>query len=388
MQGKGLLNLALSDEQTITVTSESCKRFRFRQNECQICADICPEQAITLDIGPTITDNCTHCGLCISACPTEVFQNNLDVDQYVLDQMQQTYNKQTSQKNASRITLQCQQASTGGNEHSIKVRCLGNINENVVLSAVLIGFDEMTCYTGDCDQCHYHQGEALFDDAVILAGTLINGLDVKGLSVKRIIQPKEGVNEEALSRRAFFSKIGQHVKQRTVPADYTRQNPIETLLAQITESSDIDKHPSLKRQQLRNIMNQQLNKQQEKDFSKQTLPWKRMWVEQEKCVACAICVNVCPTGALVKEIKDDALYRYFSSASCTNCGLCQEACPHSIIHFIDEYTVKDVTEDIPSLVARVPLNSCQYCGETIPVSEGEICTTCQKRQVSPLFLNR
>jgi len=386
MPGKVLLNLALSDEQSITVTSESCKRFRFRQNDCQICADVCPEQAITLDVGPTITNNCIQCGLCINACPTEVFQSSLDMDQYVIDQMRQIYNKQTSPINFNYIAFQCQQANVGGGEHSIKVRCLGNINENIVLSAALNSFDTMICYTGDCSQCHYHQGEAIFDTAVKSAESIINGLGIKAPTVKKLEQPKDKANEASLSRRAFFSKIGQHVKQRTAPADYAKQNPIECLLNQITGDSDVNKHPSPKRKQLRNLINQQLNKQQGKTLTKKTLPWKKMWVEQEKCVACAICVNVCPTGALVKEIKDDALYRYFSSASCTNCGLCEEACPHSIIHFTDDYTVRDITDDVPSLVARVPLNSCLYCGETIPVSEGEICTTCQKRQVSPIFL--
>jgi len=386
MSGKVLLNLALSNEQALTVTSESCKRFRFRQNECQICADICPERAITLDVGPTITDNCTQCGLCINACPTEVFQSNLDMDQYVIDQMQQISIKQISPMNSGYIAFQCQQATSGGDKNSINIRCLGNINENVVLNAALIGYDEMTCYTGECQKCHYRRGEDLFDTSMELAESVTHGLGIKSLTVVKVVQPKNKVNKESLNRRDFFSKIGQYVKQRTTPAEYVKQNPIETLINQITGDDKVNKNPSPKRQQLRNLMSQQLTKQQDKELAKQTLPWKTMWVEEDKCVACAICVNVCPTGALVKEIKNDALYRYFSSANCTNCGLCQEACPHSIIHFTDDCTVRDITDDVPYLVARVPLNSCLYCGETIPASEGEICTTCHKRQVSPIFL--
>ena len=386
MSGKVLLNLALSNEQTIEVTSESCKRFRYRQNECQVCVDICPEQAITLEVGPVIADCCSQCGLCVNACPTEVFQSNVDMDQYIIDQMRQVYNKQTNPTNSNKISFSCQQACAEDNEFSIKVNCLGNLNENLVLNAALLGFAEMNCYTGNCQQCQYQQGEALFDIAVELADNLMTGLKIKKPSVKKVTQPKGSVNDETLSRRAFFSKIGQHVKQRTASADYVKQNPIETLLNQITSSGVVDKHPSPKRQLLRNLVKQQLNKQQEEEITEQTLAWKKMWVEQEKCVACAICVNVCPTGALVKEIKDDALYRYFSSTACTNCGLCNEACPHNIIHFTDAYMVRDITDDVPYLVARIPLNACLFCGETIPVSEGEICTTCQKRQVSPIFL--
>ena len=384
MSGKLLLALALSGEQTIEITSDSCKRFRFRQNDCHICADICPEQAIVLGIGPVITDDCIQCGLCINACPTEVFQSSVNLDQCILDQMQYIYNKQTRPGNSDCVEIHCQEASARG-KHSVNVHCLGNIDENVVLGGALMGFDRITCYTGDCRQCHFHHGEELFDTAVALAGDLIKSLGIKAFQVNKIYQEKEQLNDEPLSRRAFFSRIGQQVKQKTVSEEYTRRSSLESLLSRITDSGDIDKHPSPKRQQLRKLINDWLSKRQDQSLAKRTLPWKKMWVEQEKCVACAICVNVCPTGALVKEIRDNSLYRYYSSAACNNCGLCQDACPHSIIHFTDDCTVMDITDDLQSLVAVVPLNSCIYCGETIPVSEGEICTTCRKRQVLPAW---
>jgi hypothetical protein len=32
------------------------------------------------------------------------------------------------------------------------------------------------------------------------------------------------------------------------------------------------------------------------------------------------------------------------------------------------------------------LNTCLICGEVIPAREGEICTTCDKRQMSSRFV--
>src|SRR5690606_29963634 len=43
---------------------------------CTRCMEICPAQAITVD-GPTLSvdlDQCPGCGLCLHACPAEVFE--------------------------------------------------------------------------------------------------------------------------------------------------------------------------------------------------------------------------------------------------------------------------------------------------------------------------
>jgi len=38
---------------------------------CGICIDICPVEALTLDIIPVVdADKCTECGACITACPS------------------------------------------------------------------------------------------------------------------------------------------------------------------------------------------------------------------------------------------------------------------------------------------------------------------------------
>ena len=115
------------------------------------------------------------------------------------------------------------------------------------------------------------------------------------------------------------------------------------------------------------------------------LPWKKMRVDVAHCVGCGVCVNVCPTGALVKEVHDLELTRTLNYSLCNNCGVCAEACPQDVIRFEQTYSLADIVKDIDEEVAKVSLNACVICGEIIPVSEGEVCTTCQKRQVVPMF---
>lgn len=49
-------------------------------------------------------------------------------------------------------------------------------------------------------------------------------------------------------------------------------------------------------------------------------------VDTEKCVACGLCVGMCPTGAIdVNEIA------HVDGAKCTGCGQCVCDCPQSAI---------------------------------------------------------
>ena len=50
---------------------------------CAICADICPEVALTMgpdDLRPTwLADRCTLCGECVVECPTAAITLNSEV---------------------------------------------------------------------------------------------------------------------------------------------------------------------------------------------------------------------------------------------------------------------------------------------------------------------
>ena len=62
------------------------------------------------------------------------------------------------------------------------------------------------------------------------------------------------------------------------------------------------------------------------------------WVDEEKCVACGICVEVCPVNAIAME--DEAAR--IDMDDCIKCGKCHEVCP--------EHAVKHDRERIPQEV--------------------------------------
>jgi formate hydrogenlyase subunit 6/NADH:ubiquinone oxidoreductase subunit I len=54
--------------------------------------------------------------------------------------------------------------------------------------------------------------------------------------------------------------------------------------------------------------------------------------DRETCIACSMCVNVCPTGALDLEIRNSITgFRRFPALAnpqkCIGCGACADECP-------------------------------------------------------------
>lgn len=177
MRVSALLNLRVNEDQIVKISTKTCKREWFRQSECQLCSEICPEQAITFElgeVGPKISESCSQCGLCIDVCPTETFHHSWDMSQYFIDQMRLIYKNNDSQVNES-LVVHCHQALSSS-EHAILIHCLGSFNENLILGSALMGFNSLKLSSGQCEQCHLATGKALCESAIQKAKAMVSAV--------------------------------------------------------------------------------------------------------------------------------------------------------------------------------------------------------------------
>jgi 2-oxoglutarate ferredoxin oxidoreductase subunit delta len=75
-----------------------------------------------------------------------------------------------------------------------------------------------------------------------------------------------------------------------------------------------------------------------------------VWVDESKCKACDICVDVCPTGVLSMRLDPTntlgAMVNVDNPDYCIGCNECELECPDFAIFVAtkDEYTFKKLNE--------------------------------------------
>ena len=65
-----------------------------------------------------------------------------------------------------------------------------------------------------------------------------------------------------------------------------------------------------------------------------------VWVDENRCKACDICVSVCPAGTLAMEYDTSstlgAMVKVIAPESCIGCGECELSCPDFAISVADK----------------------------------------------------
>jgi len=371
--GESLLGLALDSAPSTRALPELCKRVRFRKSTCRTCCDVCPEDAIALDPGPTISGSCSDCGLCEIACPMEALRNELRTDQLLLAEARSLRSQESTRDRGKVLSVGCHWAELK-NGAGVRVPCLGRVSENIVLGAALLGFDELVLIKGRCVECRWKQGEQLLTHSISRSRALLEMGGFNGISITVEERPRS--NENALPRRELFASIGRSLRKQMAVVLHQPETTIREMLEKDPERETC---AAPRREHLRALLRQA---PLDNRMTEQTegLRWAKVMIDEARCSACGICTHLCPTAAIsqVSEAGDEVIRCRFSL--CTNCDLCQQACPEGAIRFEEWATLADAVDDEWKVLARVGMSECGTCGNTIPARRQGLCPTCEKRQ--------
>lgn len=355
-----------------------CKRLRYRPSDCARCREICPEDAISLAAGPRVDERCSGCGLCLTACPTEVFRDPRDTEALFLRQATSLLRREPA--HPEQLIVRCHRAARE-DRGVLDVPCLGSLSENVLVGAALAGFEGIILKRGRCSRCHLRKGGALIEDLVNNTRRLLASLALGGVLVGVTEQDRPA--GERISRKELFSRIGTGLRRRAAGVVPQGGGGADGAAGGGVASAD-EGSRSPGRELLRRLIKARPAEAFEPVRYAPGGRWGRLRVEARRCVACGTCAAVCPTGSLMAA-REKGYYRLlFSSALCTDCGLCVEACAEDAIGHQEAWSLADLLAGEQEVLATIELTSCAACGDEIRAGEGQLCSTCDRRGLSPV----
>lgn len=276
---------------------------------CSKCADVCPHDAVTVTHrGVNIDDvDCTGCGLCVQACPSQALESRVDY--------QPGSPLKCSQVKGSAQTVHC----LARLEPSDLLRLAGKANE-------------VKLARGDCADCPI--GSAAVPDALSeLAREAERLAAFRGRSLSLDIAWSDELNitddPKPVSRRELlhggWRGFSSHAADALAP------------LERFAEPAEGDTPLPLEHQKRYWLIESAAPEGDTK------VPWTLPRIA-DGCIMCPVCTNVCPTDAFHRTFDDDGGGTLkLEPDRCNGCNACVVSCPVRVISLDDEVTWSELS---------------------------------------------
>lgn len=351
----------------VELNTAQCLNLKHHEAACSRCSDVCPTASIVVN-GSTVRVNletCLGCGLCLHACPSEVFATNRwsertplvnagDLQTERVDVFCTRYpDAQTGQREVGCVQIPTCLAAMSpgiwfefGLKKSTQVRldaCVGCPLENTT-SAVERSVDTANAWLHDAG----HETRV----------ACVRVADDSAPSGRRPVIDGEHVRT---SRRGFFRSLFSAVKS-------TQDESAGVQAITWTGDDSPKQQPRLPSWM---AYAAQAYAQHSLPSSEPTALWPAITINSA-CTHCNACTRYCPTGALKSTVSADSYALTFNSGQCVDCRICWASCPVGAITRSQQVTPEPF---VRRPVLQRPVSSCVHCGQ--PAEAGrEVCYWC------------
>ena len=269
---------------------------------CTACLDVCPHQAVSIGQLVEIDGvDCTGCGLCVRACPTEALE------------MQ-------TQLPLGSTAVRCSQVAGG----APSVRCLAQLSATDMLRLGAAS-GELNLAHGACNGCRV--GDATAPDvARSTARTASELAAVLGKELQVAVSQQASLEDrrrqrQVVSRRSLFG--GGLKEAQRLAADALA--PLERMLPLVEDEAEPETEPLPTELQRRFRALQIADPQPES-----RVPWRLPRVD-DGCILCPACTRACPTDAFSRDFGGEEGVLMLDPQRCLGCDACVRACPVKVI---------------------------------------------------------
>lgn len=348
----------LSPTNRLTLRADACLTHRFVRIECRCCADACPTRALSVTTaGPHLGAGCVDCGRCAVVCPTEA----LTVPGF-----------EAPAKTGAALAIDCWQVAPGDSPPGVwRVPCLGGLSAAALLERLAESpeTDLILLDRGFCTACPAsgaatagpHPAAAVLAEAQALLQAIGIAPErwprrlERPLPIRRMNRDGGTPRMEArLSRRAFF----------------TGRAP--------TPEAHSDAMPETATGQSRRRLLSAL----ERLAPPGTVLPARLFPRLTAGADCAdhrLCASACPSGALQGVQDAEVRGLRFAPDDCLACGVCVQLCPEQALTLNIPETESEIG---PAL--REPYWSSLHAWRVCPECDAEhttdasLCPACRR----------
>ena len=342
----------------LTLRADACLTHRFVRIECRRCADACPTRALSVTTdGPHLSAGCVDCGRCAVACPTEA----LAVPGF-----------EAPATTGTVLAIDCWQVSPSDSPPGAwRVPCLGGLSAAALLERLAESpeTDLILLDRGFCDACPAdgaatagpHPAKAVLAEVQ----SLLQNIGIaperwprhleRPLPIRRMNRDGGTPRMEVrLSRRAFFTG--------RAPAPETRP----------------DTTPETTTGHSRRRLLAALERLASPGTALPTQLFPRLTAGAD-CADHRLCASACPSGALQGVQDTEARGLRFAPDDCLACGVCVQLCPEQALTLNIPETEPETgpAPREPRWISRHTRRLCPEC-DTEHTTDALLCPACQR----------